>query len=249
MNWLWVTIDCTSRWGPRESSYELRACACARSAVYSRFALLPMKCTFMYTLKVHLRTTTKYTCEPSTACFWALFPRVPPKELKHHLQVHLTTTCKCILKYTAVMSPSTSGVHCDAVSTGIQAKVPSAYLPSMLQDFPLPLFQSLYDDYSISYQHLIIWTRMVREVRCKSWLVAIQICMVDTTDILAEKYWGIFFFFLSGCLVLKNRALTGSLNSYIHTNNHAIKVDICAGIEYKWTRRDQTLPYNLRIGI
>jgi len=37
-----MTIDCASRRGPREACYELRECACARSAAYSRFALLPM---------------------------------------------------------------------------------------------------------------------------------------------------------------------------------------------------------------
>jgi hypothetical protein len=42
MNRLWMAIDCASRRGPQEACYELRVCACARSAVYSRFALLPM---------------------------------------------------------------------------------------------------------------------------------------------------------------------------------------------------------------
>jgi len=39
---LWTTTDCASRRGPREACYEQCVCACARSAVYSRFAFLLM---------------------------------------------------------------------------------------------------------------------------------------------------------------------------------------------------------------
>ena len=37
-----MTIGCALRRGPWEACYELPECTCARSAVYSRFALLPM---------------------------------------------------------------------------------------------------------------------------------------------------------------------------------------------------------------
>jgi hypothetical protein len=42
MDRLWMAIYCASRRGTREACYELRVCMCACSAVYSRFALLPM---------------------------------------------------------------------------------------------------------------------------------------------------------------------------------------------------------------
>jgi len=41
-----MTIACASRRGPREACYEPCVCMCARSAAYSRFALLPMQGTW-----------------------------------------------------------------------------------------------------------------------------------------------------------------------------------------------------------